>query len=221
MFPTMERIEKIKYTESPAGTDLFLSGPAEFLISQLVLQLAAVPQFKAVFGDSIFGYQRMDFSIRQLPGMRIYNETYTKDAENWYVNGDIKMDIVWPANLRREELQQLPDSITAALMQQLRRPTFFNSMQAVVPGLNELGKVFSVDKTLGFDWGEEIVPLTQVTVNFRIDLREWDLYLEQTDRTKDIPFEKTLGDLKKLNMLFEGLQDDMEKALEIPSSQQV
>lgn len=207
----MERIDQIKYQtpyEGP-GTTLFLDGPTEFLVSSIAAKLSATSQWKALFGDSIYPYLRMDFSIRELPGLRIYNQTFTKTGEDWFIEGDVKIDVIFPASIRRDETQQLQDTITAALLQQFREPTFFEELGVLVPGLNELGKIFSVDKSLGFDWGQQIVPMTQVTINFKIDLRQWDRYLEETYRTKDSPFVKVLGDLNSLITTIEGLRDDM------------
>lgn len=217
----MERIDKFVYESDPDRTTLFADGPAEFLVKQLVAKLKEVPEFQAIFGDSIYGYMRQDFSIRQLPGARIYNERFTKEFENWFINGDIKMDVIFPASIRREETQQLQDTISSAILQQFRRPGFFDTMCEVTPGLNELGKTVSCDKSLGFEWGEQVVPLTQLTINFRIDLRQWDIYLEQTDRTKQEPFKKTLGDLKKIVSVIQGLRDDMEVEVSIKTDQTV
>jgi hypothetical protein len=205
-----ERIENLEFQNAsgePAKmaaaerTNLFFDGPAEFLVIRVVQALKADATWKKLFGEFIEPYQRMDFPLRSPPVMRIYNEAYTKDAESWFVNGDLKVDMIWPATIRRSELQQIPDTAAAALLQQFRRTTFFQQMCDAVPGLNELGKRFTVDKTLGFEWQDAetpVLPLTQITVNFRIDLREWDRYLEETNRTKDSPFEAVLGDLRRI-----------------------
>jgi hypothetical protein len=163
----------------------------------------------------------MDYSMRALPAMRIYNNTYVKSFDSWFVEGDLVVDLIFPPNLRRKDTQQIPDSITAALMQQFRRPEFFVALNEVTPGLNELGKRFDVDKALAFEWGEDLVPLTQITLNFRIDLRQWDLYLESDNRTKDNPFERTLGDLQQIVSTIRALRDDAETDIEIKADQNV
>jgi hypothetical protein len=106
-----------------------------------------------------------------------------------------------------------------ALLHQFRRPKFFVEMGEVVPGLNELGKRFEYDKSLGFEWNDTVVPLTQITLSFKIDLRAWDSYLEQTNRTKDSPFKETLGDLRRLVGVIQGLRDDLEKELDLGTNQ--
>jgi hypothetical protein len=212
-----ERIDNLIYVDpAPSGTlegvetTLYLTGPAEFLCAKIVEKLLDDTVWSRLFGPNIDPYKRMDYSIRALPAMRIYNNTYVKTAESWFVDGDIVCDLIFPANIRRKELQQIPDTVTSALMQQFRRPTFFTELCEVTPGLNELGKRFDVDKSLAFEWGEDLVPLTQVTLNFRIDLRAWDNYLESDNRTKDQPFERPLGDLEQIVSLIQGLRDDNE-----------
>jgi hypothetical protein len=210
-----ERIEKLKYQDN--FTELFYDGPGEFLVKELAKNLKTVTQWSQIFGEYIDGYQRMDYPVRGTPALRIYNEQAIKQFDSWFIEGDIKADIIFPGSLRREELQQFQDTVSAALLQQFRRPNFFNLMQSVVPGLNELGKTFRIDKSLGFEWGENIVPLTQITVNFRIDLREWDVYLEETLRTKDSPYEQVLGQLKRIVQTTEALDDNGTKQAEAKS----
>lgn len=199
----------------------FLDGPTEFLVKTCAAEIAKVPQFKLIFGEFIDPYRRMDYPVRGLPAVRLYNNVFVKESEDWFITGDIICDIIFPASLRRIQTQQLQDTISAALLQQFRRPKFFDACCATVPGLNELGKVFSVDKSRGFSWNDDLVPLTQITVNFRLDLREWDLYLEAQDRTKDDPFERTLGDLGEIITTIQALREDGEVDLTITTDQQV
>ncbi len=210
----IERIDKIDYPKTPPGMPdkdtFFTNNPAEFLVRQIALELRKVPEWKGLFGDNIDHYKRMDYPIRALPALRIYNDDYRKEFESWFVEGDIKADIIFPASLRRIETEQIPNTVSSALLQQFRRPMFFETLNNLVPGLNELGKVFTVDKSLGFEWEENVVPLTQLTINFRLDLRIWDDYLEQTDRTKDSPFEAVLANLKQIAVTINGLKDDEE-----------
>jgi hypothetical protein len=215
-------IEDLKYDpslEEGLREDPFYNGPGEFLVREIAKELAANEDFKTVFGDSIYSYRRMDFSIRELPGIRIYNETGTKDFESWFVEGTVKVDIIFPGDIRREETQQFQDSVSAAVLQQFRRPAFFTTLEASVPGLNELGKRVEWDKSLGFEWNETVVPLTQIVLNFRLDLRVWDNYLESTNRTKDSPFREVIGDLKRLVTTIDALRSDTEKEVSIGSDQ--
>lgn len=197
----MERIENF-------ATNPFLSGPAEFLAEAIAENLRCIPQFKLIFGDQIDSYCRMDYSMRSLPALRIFNEHYVKDYESWFIVGEIFADVIFPASLRREDLQRLPDIISSAIVQQFRRPQFFLDVEAKVPALNELGKTVNVDKSLGYKWEKDSVPLTRIVLNFRIDLRVWDQYLEDHGRTKDDPFEVTLEDLKSIVTTIQGLRDD-------------
>lgn len=212
-----ERIDNVKYTKPAFGTTLFLDGPAEFLAFKVADEIKKLQVWNTMFGGFVDFYRRMDYPIRAFPALRIYNENATKQFESWFIEGDLLMDVIYPASIRRNETQQLQDTLSSALLQQFRSTTFFNSVAEGLgePGtLNELGKRFSVDKSLGFEWNQNIVPLTQITVNFKIDLRKWDEYLTQSDRTKNLPFEKTLGDLERLVTTVAALRDDGETELE-------
>lgn len=200
---------------------LFSSGPAEFLVANLADQIALVSQFAAVFGPNIVGYQRMDFSQRDLPALRIYNTTFQKEFESWFINGEIVLDVILPPSTRRELLQRYQDTITSALCQQFRRPTFFETMCGLVPGLNELGKEFMADKSLGFQLGENLVPLTQIRANFRLDLRVWDEYLVSQNRTKDDPFEETLADMEIINTFIKAYDDEDNLQVTVESLQEL
>lgn len=207
-----ERIDRLIYEKDSSGIEnrnnLFYNGPVEFLVKRIAKKLKLVEPFSRLFSDEIYGYMRMDFSIRSLPGIRIYNGVYNKLHESHYIEGEIKADIIYPANLRRDEVQQIQDTVSGAIVQQFRRPSFFEELCTEVPGLNELGKTINVNKELGFQVDSEEVPLTQITLNFRLDLKVWDYYLEQTNRTKDSPFEEILGDLDKIIGTIQAMRDD-------------
>lgn len=195
-----ERIDN--FTAEP-----FITGPAEFLVKTLADELANVEQFKLIFGDAIDAYRRMDYSLRELPALRVYSERFNKPHENWFLTGTVTLDVIFPPAIRRRELQQLPDTISAALLQQFRRQPFFEALEVKIPGLNELGKEFDVDKSLGFDMGDDIAPLTQITLNFRLDLRQWDRYLEDSARTVEDPFEESLKNLQSIVSVVQALRD--------------
>lgn len=209
-----ERIDDINYISDSTGNQVkeqpFFNGPAEFLVQEVVRFLLLVPQWAKIFADNIDFYKRMDYSMRALPALRIYNDIADKQYESWFIEGDLKADIILPASVRRNDLQQIQDTLSMALLQQFRRPEFFDVMSDRVPGLNELGKRFHVDKSLGFEWEEAMVPLTQITINFRLDLRIWDQYLEETFRTKDTPFEASLKNLDRIVTTIDGLRQDNE-----------
>ena len=204
----MERIEKLKRDEDNHAANTFFDGPGEFLVEALVKELREVREFKEIFGDSIDGYKRMDYSIRELPAIRVYNDEGLKEFESWFITGDLTLDLIYPPSIRRVELERIPDTLCAAVLQQFRRTQFFNKISDSVPGLNELGKRLKYNKALWFVWNDDMVPLTQITVNFRVDLRKWDDYLEDTYRTKESPFEKTLENLRHISTTIAALRDD-------------
>lgn len=209
-----ERIDNLEYKDSSRPSlaegveTLFLTGPAEFLCHQICERLKASQPWAKIFGEFIDPYKRMDYPIRALPALRVYIDNYVKDFESWYINGTVVADMIFPAAIRRKELEQIPSTIASALLQQFRRPNFFLSLCESVPGLNELGKKVDVDKALAFEWGDDVVPLCQVLLNFRMNLAEWDEYMESDDRTKDEPFSRPLGDLKRIVTTIDGLRDD-------------
>jgi hypothetical protein len=210
-----ERIDQL------ADPTLFLSGPAEFLAARVAANIALVPQFLAVFGSRIDPYTRHDYGARELPALRVYNEQYVKQFESWFIEGEICLDVILPPSTHRSLQQAYSDTITAALCQQFRRPTFFDTLCSEVPGLNELGKTFSADKSLAFQSGTNVVPLTQIRANFRLDLRAWDAYLETDSRTKDEPFGRTLLDLEVLHTQIQGLLDDDALEVQVNSTQTI
>lgn len=205
---------------------LFLDGPAEFITKSIAVALIQEPHFRQIFGDSVELYDREDFSMRELPALRVYNFTYTKEHESHYINGDIKLDVILPPLLRRDQTEEVQGKIAGALLQQFRRPEFFAAMQQKIPGLNELGKVFSVNKSLGFQNTSmtDECPCTQITLNFRLDLKQWDQYLEDTGRTKDDPFDVTLEDLRTVASTIQGIRKDADlttKDVEIGTKQKI
>ncbi len=204
------------------GETRFLTGPAEFLCYEISKQILAVPQWVKIFGEYVDPYMRMDYPLRGFPAVRIFNRTYTKSAESWFIEGDIVMDLIFPPSLRRRENQQIMDTVSSAMLQQFRSPKMFEALTDLVPGLNELGKRFDVDKSLAFEMGEtDLAPLTQVTLNFRLDLREWDSYLESDNRTKDDPFNRTLANLDRIVTVIQGLRDDEDVDVTIGADQRV
>lgn len=220
----VERIDRVKYekpalssTKEPWET-LFLTGPAEFLCQTIAKLLSADAAWNAVFGDFIDPYKRMDYGIRNLPALRLYIDTYAKRHETWYVEGMVTLDMIFPPSIRRKELEQLPSTFAAAMLQQFRRPSFFAAVNEDCPAVNELGKTFDVDKSLAFDadgTGDDktLCPLTQINANFRMNLAEWDLYCESDNREVDSPFLRTLGDLTDLRITIQGLDDDESESI--------
>src|ERR1019366_6912814 len=120
--------------------------PGEFLVKVIAKLLKADPVWKTLFDDRIDAYRRMDYSIRELPAIRVYTEGDEKIGEHWFIDGQIKADIIFPASIRREETQQLQNTLAHALLQQFRRPSFFDACNEYVPGLNELGKIVTSNK---------------------------------------------------------------------------
>lgn len=201
----------------------FLDGPGEFLAKSITDYLIRESHFKKVFSDSIDPYERQDYSMRELPAMRCYVQEYTKETESHYIVGDVHLDVILPPSIRRVETEQIPSRIATALLQQFRRDQFFAAMCVLVPGLNELGKVFRVDKNLTFQNTEmnDECPVVKILLNFRLDLKLWDQYLEDQGRTTDDPFDVTLENLALIATTIEGLKDDQTIGITLESQQNI
>ncbi len=203
--------ERIELLDRP---DWFLQ-PGDRIVQSVVEEIKAIPTMAKIFGDSIVPYKRNDFGAREFPALRVYSPRGSKTAETWYLNGDVIADVIFPASLRRDENQRFPDLLASALLALFRAQPFFERVRAKVPGLNQLGWTFGYDKDLGFVQrdSEDINPLTQITLNYRVNLNEWDEYLESDDRTPEQPFEKTLGDLEKIYVELQAKNDDGTTAI--------
>lgn len=192
----------------------FLSSPGDLLAHTVADLIADVPQFAKIFGKAegrnIDGYLRADYGIRNLPALRIYQmEPETMEADNWFITGHLELDVILPPSLRREDLHTVSDILTGALLQQFRRTDFFMAARAKVPGLNWLGQSMTISKNRAFMINEdEQIPMCVVTSDFRLDLREWDLYLESQDRTVGDPFERTLANLTVIAAFIQARNDD-------------
>lgn len=199
---------------------LFIDSPGEYLVKRTCEQLMEIRQWRALFGEQIIAYDREDFGIANLPALRIYSLGYAKQSDSWFVDGNLICDVIFPPKLRREELNQFADSVANALLQQFRRQEWFETMSTLVPGLNQLGTVFDVDKSLVFNWGNVNCPMVEITLNFRIDLRRWDDHLTETGRTKDEPFEVTLDNLALIATRIRGLNDAQGTEVEVDMEKQ-
>lgn len=197
----VERVEQF-------STDPWLNGPGQYLVETVAAQLALEPTFRIIFGEFIDGYMRQDYGMRNLPALRIYNDDGEKTAESWFIDGTVTIDAIFPASIRRKETQSLPAMTIAAIMQQFRRPTFFATIGKAVPGLNRLGRTVKYDSSMAFKIGDDLCPLTQLKLDFRIDLRQWDRFLESDNRTKDDPFIRTLEDLRRIVVKTQAQDDD-------------
>lgn len=202
----------------------FIDGPTEALVKAVAASIAATPEWRFIFADNIDTYERIDYSFRQLPALRVYNQHYRKLHESHYIEGELVLDMLLPAAMRRDELQRFQDVLSAAMLQQFRRPNKFAELVAQVPGLNELGKVFDVDKTLGLMVGEGACPLLEMKPNFRIDLKVWDAYLESTGRTKEDPFNVTLKNLVTIATVILPVREEVQQGKQVcipePGAQQ-
>ncbi len=206
--------ERIETLESPSW---FLQ-PGDRIVQSIVEELLAEPTMRLIFGDRIVGYKRMDFGVRDFPAIRVFSDGGSKDGETWYLSGDVKIEVIYPPNIRRDEWQRFPDLVTSALLALFRAQPFFDRVRAKVPGLNQLGWSFAFDKSLGFRArdDDDVSPLTQIRLNYRVLLNEWDAYMESDDRTAEQPFERTLGDLRKLFLEIQGRDDDGVTNVTIP-----
>lgn len=207
-----------------------LTGPGDDLVLKTIATMAAIPGFTAIFGpwtaptgkpsdDSQrwADYQRADWSLRQLPAINVFeaqNEDKTSD-EAW-LNGTVSFQVFWPAAFRRSDMRRVEVEFKAAI------DNFFSSQYAAqmldelyyiqrpnkVYGLNEYGKTKTWTPNTQGVVEDELVPVTIIDVRYRIDLRAWYRALEFMSRTKDDPFDVTLGPLTEIYGQYDGVDDN-------------
>lgn len=206
-----------------AFDELFLEGPSMRLVPALLTQLAKVPQMAGLFGpykgigvaeQRWSDYQRFDWSLRQLPALSIFeSDQETKQAENGYMPGSLRMMIFWPASFKRSDLTRIPKAFHSAMVNFFGSDLAFQLLDSkanadrtvVVPGLNEIGKEITDSKNVEGMIESELVPVTMIDIRFRIDLRQYYRFLEEDGRTRGQPFERTLADLKEIFGEYDGL----------------
>lgn len=208
----------------------FIDAPGQFLVRSLIQQMAQVPGFVQLFGVPKFSsaatgfrleqagkwadYARHDWSIRQLPAIAIYEaEAEDKISRNAYINGTLQIQVCWPASFRRSDLSRIPTAFKGALVNffesklvtSMLDEIYWHQRPEKIPGLNELGKVINWSPNTEGLVESDFVPVTLVSVKYRLDLRSWYRYLEFDDRTIDQPFDRTLADLTQIGGEYDGV----------------
>jgi hypothetical protein len=197
----------------------FLSGPGEDLVPKTLMQLASVPAFTTLFGpykprlkgqnvqtsqQRWADYNRFDWSLRQLPAINVYEaETEDKDSDQAFLRGTINLQVFWQPNLRRSDWSRVPVAFKGAMenffasdyVKKMLDELYWIERPMKVWGLNEYGKVMTWSPNLEGVVESEMVPVTLISVRYRIDLRAWYRALVFMDRTKGDPFERTLSQL--------------------------
>jgi hypothetical protein len=204
---------------------LFLEGAGQYLVPRLIAQLAKVAPFATLFGPFVgidspkqrwADYQRMDWSMRQLPAINVFEgEQESKQSDNGWDTGTIKIQVYWPASFRRSDLARIPKAFHSAILAFFTSDLAFALLDSrankdasiIVPGLNELGKEIVDQKNMEGIVESELVPVTMLDVRFRIDLRAFYRFLESTNRTIGQPFEATLADLVEVKGEYDGVTD--------------
>lgn len=211
-------------------TDSFLTGPGQYLVRKLMVEMAKTPPFKTLFGELKFAktgdessglaqsqrwadYPRFDWSVRQLPTINVFEaDPENKESSNAFLNGAVSIQVFWPPKLKRSSLARVPATFRGAVL------NFFESehitrlldehvsIQRIekVPGLNELGKVITWSPNTEGIVESEMVPITMFNVRYRIDLRSWYRFLELDHRTKDQPFDRPLSGLESVQGEYQG-----------------
>lgn len=227
---------------------LFLTSPGESLVASTLLQMSSIQnQYGAAF-TQLFGpytppkpgqnqtanqrwadYSRYDWSIRQLPAINVYEaETEDKTSSNAWLNGTVNIMVLWGPNMRRSDWARVPMAFKGALQ------NFFESRYVrdmldelywiqrpgiKVPGLNEYGKIMTWSPNVEGIVENESVPVTIMSVKYRLDLRAWYRALEFQSRTKADPYLTPLSPLTKITGDYEGLRDDETTVeVDIPDS---
>lgn len=222
--------------------DKLLSGPGQFLVGKLLLQMSRVKGFSDLFGpykprddgnakgtdqQRWADYARFDWSIRQLPAICVFESgAESKQSENAYLSGSIQVQVFWPPNMRRSDLSRVPVAFKSALenffaskyISDMLDELYYIERDCKVPGLNELGKNLTWTPNVEGIVDSEAVPVTIFDISYRIDLRAWYRWLEFDDRTKEEPFERTLSDLAEIFGSYTGvvIEDGEDAKIQIP-----
>lgn len=208
----------------------FLSTPGGDLVDKLIMQMQKVPQMVQLFGPDGDGgswanYNRFDWPVKMLPAMNVLEAgAESKSSDSGYLNGAIQIQVYWPSEFRRSDLARVPSFFKGVL------ENFFSSKYVAsmldelywierpekVYGLNELGKTLTWSPNVeGINDGD-LTPMTIVDVSYRIDLRAWERALEFMNRTKEDPFEDTLGDLDNVFGEIDGVDDTKAIIVRVP-----
>lgn len=193
-------------------------GPSEFLVAKTLDQLGSIKAFTDLFGPYTAptgspsddqqrwaDYQRFDWTIRQLPAINVFESATpeSKDSDQAFLRGNISFQIFWPANFKRSDSRRVEVAFKGALqnffsskyVRDMLDELYYIQRPMKVHGLNEYGKTMTWTPNTNAIVENEIVPVTIIDANYRIDLRSWYRALEFMDRTKDNPFEATLDNL--------------------------
>jgi hypothetical protein len=203
----------------------FLTGPGEDLVAKTLLALSSIPQFIELFGPYTPGennqrwadYCRMDWSIRQLPIIQVFeSQTEDKDSDNAFLNGNISIQIIWGPNFRRDDFARIPFAMRGILtnffnsryVKDMLDELYYIQRPTKVYGLNKYGAQSSFSPNTELEIENEMVPITVFDAKYRIDLRSWYRALEYMGRTKDDPFEVTLAPLTRVAGEYDGVDDN-------------
>jgi len=206
---------------------LFLSSPGEDIVPKTLLQLSSIPAFVTLFGPYISDpngnktsnqqrwadYQRMDWSIRQLPAINVFEAaSENKDSDQAFLRGSVQIQVFWPPNMRREDLARVPAAFKGVIQNffssdyvgQMLDELYYIHRPMKVYGLNEYGKTLTWSPNVEGIVEDELVPVTILDVQYRIDLRSWYRALEFMGRTKGNPFATTLKPLTNIGGEYDG-----------------
>ena len=192
--------------------DNFLTGPGEDLALKTLYQLLKIPNFTKLFGSfsdvvtqqRIADYPRFDWSLRQLPALNLFEAgDEAKDSDNAFLNGTITLQVFWPPNMRRPDFRRVEVAFKGVIenffasdyVRTMMDELYFIERPEKVYGLNEYGKKMNWSPNTEGIIESEAVPVTNLTISYRIDLRAWYRALEYMNRTKAQPFLATLDDL--------------------------
>lgn len=214
---------------------IFLTGPGEELVAKTLLQMSLIQNNTTNAFVQLFGpytpakpgqnqtanqrwadYARYDWSIRQLPAINVYEaESEDKTSSNAWLNGAVNIMVLWPPNQRRSDWSRVPAAFKGALqnffesqyVRDMLDELYWIERPAKVAGLNEYGKTMVWTPNVEGIVENEMVPVTLVSVKYRIDLRAWYRALEFQNRTKQQPFQTPLSDLTVIGGDYNGVPD--------------
>lgn len=174
-------------------------------------------------------YERMDWSIRQLPAINVFEAATAeaKDSDQAFLRGNIQFQVFWPPNFRRPDSRRVEVAFKGALQNffasqyvtAMLDELYYVQRPVKVYGLNEYGKTMNWTPNTQAIVENEVVPVTIMDANYRIDLRSWYRALEYMGRTKENPFAVTLAPLTVVGGIksgYDGVDDTGATQVVIP-----
>lgn len=221
----MQRIDLLKYEDNtsptvrePLVSNLFITGPIEFLCYEVSLFFKNNSPWKELFGESVYYYPREDLTCYELPSICVYRDSVgRRQSTSHYYEGNITIDFALPVSLQRETMHQVAETIASCFNLQLRGAgTGIQEIYNKTPGLIAFGYTVEDEKFYkGSSLNSNEALIVSFKAGFKVDLKLFDKYMESDNRTSDYPFIRTLDDLKSIFTTIAGVDNEENNKVEV------